>query len=447
MAGNGGDVIEQLRVNIEATSTGVNSSIDDLKDKLVSLNDIVTTLANNYSYTQNLANMGAQFQSLGAAINSINAGNLNTVAKSIGYLGGKSVTSAVQNIPQLAAALGSLSGIQTNFPDLSGLNTLAQNISGLGKANAQKAAANIASLSTALSSLTTLNGVQFPDLSSLASAASTLSEFGRAKMQKAIANIPQLATALQQLGTAMSGVNISGNTIAYIQALAQLGSTGSSAGAAANSITNSLRNYGNQAKSARVSTLNLVTAVGMMRAAFYAVRRVAGFFKEAVDNASDLVEVQHVVNVTFGEYANMMDQMASSSIQNYGMSELTARQIGSRFQAMGMAMGFARGEMADMSISLTKLAGDMASFYNVDYADAAKSLEAIFTGQTRPMRAFGVDLTQTTLQEYALSQGITTNVAAMSQAEKTALRYQYVLERMAMVEGDFVKTADKLCVA
>lgn len=382
---NGGDVVEQLRVNIETTASGTTQAVDELKDKLVSLNDILDVLGNNTSYAQNLSNLGVQFQALGAAINSVNAGNLNNVAKSIGYLGGKSVTAAAANIPILASALTTLANVPNTFPDLSGLVQIAQSISALGKANAQKAAANISSLSTALASLSALGNIQIPDLTNLANVATSLAAFGKASMQKAVQNIPLLANALQQLGAAMSGLNISSGTVAYVQALAQLASTGSAAGAAANSISNSLKKYSGHAKTARMSTLSLIGAVGAMKAAFYAIRRVAGWFKEAVENASNLVEVQHVVNVTFGEFAGLMDKMAGTSIENYGMSELTAKKIGSRFQAMGTAMGFARGEMADMSIQLTKLAGDMASFYNVEYADAAKSLEAIFTGQTRPL--------------------------------------------------------------
>ena len=67
------------------------------------------------------------------------------------------------------------------------------------------------------------------------------------------------------------------------------------------------------------------------------------------------------------------------------MSELTAKTIASRFQAMGTAVGFAQGKMADMSLNLTKLAGDMASFYNDDTKDVSRRLESIFTGQTQPL--------------------------------------------------------------
>ena len=113
--------------------------------------------------------------------------------------------------------------------------------------------------------------------------------------------------------------------------------------------------------------------------------------------------------------------MSKTSITEFGMSELTVKQVSSRFQAMGTAMGFAQGEMAGMSIELTKLAADMASFYNVEQTDVAEKLSAIFTGQTRPLREFGIDLTQATLQEWAMKQGMDANIKTMSQAEKTLL--------------------------
>lgn len=129
-----------------------------------------------------------------------------------------------------------------------------------------------------------------------------------------------------------------------------------------------------------------------------------------IELASDLTEVQNVVDKAFGSEASKLDEMAKTSIQSLGMSELTAKQIASRYQAMGSAMGISNGavrkasaqigklrdnynsageSMADMSLNLTKLSADMASFYNVGIEDVAQDLQAIFTGQTRPLRQYG----------------------------------------------------------
>ena len=150
------------------------------------------------------------------------------------------------------------------------------------------------------------------------------------------------------------------------------------------------------------------------------------------------------------------------------MSELSVKQFASTFQAMGTAMGISSSQVtkgaelinqklsktedtaytvtdsvADMSLNLTKLTADMASFYDINQSDVAKDLQAIFTGQVVPLRKYGLDLTQATLKEWALKQGLDGNIKSMSQAEKTMLRYQYVMANTANAQGDFARTADK----
>lgn len=99
---------------------------------------------------------------------------------------------------------------------------------------------------------------------------------------------------------------------------------------------------------------------------------------------------------SFADMAYKIEELAKVSVPDFGMSELTLKQIASRYQAMGVAMGFTQGRMSDMSIELTKLAADMASFYNVGQKAVAESLESVFTGTTRPLRTYGLDFTQAT---------------------------------------------------
>ena len=125
----------------------------------------------------------------------------------------------------------------------------------------------------------------------------------------------------------------------------------------------------------------------------------------------------------------------------YGMSELSAKQTASRFQAMGLAMGAPVKDMSDMSIQLTALSADLASFYNISQEESSRKLWSIFTGETEPMRAFGIDLTNATLKEYAMKKGLDANISSMTQLEKTMLRYQYVMDNTKNVQGDFARTS------
>ncbi len=173
-----------------------------------------------------------------------------------------------------------------------------------------------------------------------------------------------------------------------------------------------------------------------------ALKTAFSSLKSSIDLASDLTEVQNVVDVAFGKYSKGIEKLSKTSIQNFGMSELTAKQIAGRFQAMGTAVGFSQKKMSGMSVELTKLAADMASFYNVEQEDVAKSLQSVFTGTTQPLRKYGIDLTQATLEEWAHKQGVDADMKSMSQAEKTMLRYKYIISQTNVAQGDFARTSD-----
>ena len=174
----------------------------------------------------------------------------------------------------------------------------------------------------------------------------------------------------------------------------------------------------------------------------FSAKKLLDFGKEAINTASSMTEVQNVVDTAFGDMTYKMEQFADTSIEAYGMSKLTAKETGSAFMAMASGMGLASDEASNMAIKLTGLTGDLSSFYNVSQDVAKTTLESVFTGETETLKKFGIVMTQVNLQQYALSQGITKNVSAMTQAELTQLRYNYVMAQTAMAQGDFAKTSN-----
>ena len=163
--------------------------------------------------------------------------------------------------------------------------------------------------------------------------------------------------------------------------------------------------------------------------------------KEALEYASNIEEVQNVVDVSFGDMAEEVNQFAKTSAASFGMSELMAKKTASTFMAMSNGMGIARDAGKLMSMQLTALSGDMASFYNVSQDIANTALNSVFTGETETLKKFGIVLTEANLKEYALSQGIKKSYSDMSQAEKVALRYNYVMQTTSQVQGDFARTS------
>lgn len=163
--------------------------------------------------------------------------------------------------------------------------------------------------------------------------------------------------------------------------------------------------------------------------------------KQAVATASDLQEVQNVVDVAFGDAAEEINKFASTAVKQLGMSELTAKRMASTFMSMSNGMDIAADSGKTMAVELTKLAGDMASFYNVEQDVAQTALNSVFTGETESLKKFGVVMSQANLDAFALSQGITKSYNSMSQAEKVMLRYQYVMKATSQAQGDFARTS------
>ena len=163
--------------------------------------------------------------------------------------------------------------------------------------------------------------------------------------------------------------------------------------------------------------------------------------KSAISLASDLQEVQNVVDVAFGSMAGEVEEFSKSALKQFGLSELAAKRMASTFMAMGKGLGIDGTTGKEMALTLTGLAGDMASFFNVEEEVAQTALNSIYTGETETLKKFGVVMTEANLQAFALTQGITKSYSAMSQAEKVALRYQYVLSQTALAQGDFARTS------
>ncbi len=182
--------------------------------------------------------------------------------------------------------------------------------------------------------------------------------------------------------------------------------------------------------------------VGAAVGAAFSVKALVDFGKSAIETASDLQEVQNVVDVSFGELGYKMEAFADKAIESFGISELAAKKTGSTFMAMAKGMDVAEGAASDMAISLTGLSADMASFYNVDQETAATALKSVFTGETETLKQFGIVMNETNLKAFALSQGITKSYDSMTQAEKVQLRYAYVMKQTALAQGDFARTSD-----
>lgn len=366
-----------------------------------------------------------------------------------------------RGLATMASGVNKLSNAMANFSKntkTADFSRITRNLNKLGEINPNSIAVASKSLGKIAGAMKAFDSINVGDnAAKLAELSKGISTLGYKSAEKALENIPKLATAMKSfMKTLSTAPKVSQNIIDMTNAMARFARTGSSGGKAANELANSMSNMSRKfasipsvfkkvnvtMSSSVLSLKNLKQALFSVIGTFGGIHAVFEGLKKSIDISSDLTEVQNVVDVAFGKYKKSIEDFSKISIKDFGMSELTAKTMAGRFQAMGTAIGFSQKKMSGMSVELTKLAADMASFYNVEQDDVAKSLQSVFTGETEPLRKYGLDLTQVTLEEWAHKQGIDAKMKSMSQAEKTMLRYQYVMANTGAAQGDFARTAN-----
>lgn len=407
--------IDSLQIEIGASATSANRALDGLVSRLTTLKNSLG--GGNFSGMQAMAlglkNISSAMQSLSG----MHMPDYNRVAKGIERLGSVNV---------------------------GGINATAQSIQALGNA------LNSTNLAQPSAQIVTL--------------ASSFAKLGGKNVSTAITNIPKLALAFNQLLETLSHAPaISRNVVSIAQSMATIASSGGKVSIATTKSARGLSLFAASAKKAKSSTGGLAAAIGKIYASYWLLFRLFSKFKKAIDISSSLTEIQNVISHTFDQAGiGKLNEFLDDSITKFGMSELSAKKYAARFQALGSAMKISSSSigkaneflnsrtndyvglsdsMGDVSINLTKLTADIASFYDMAQSDVAEDLQAIFTGMTKPLRKYGLDLTQATLKEWALRNGLDADIKKMSQAEKTMLRYQYVLANTTQLQGDFERTS------
>lgn len=187
---------------------------------------------------------------------------------------------------------------------------------------------------------------------------------------------------------------------------------------------------------------SLASKAGKTLVAAFAVDKIVNFGKSCIELGSNLAEVQNVVDVTFSSMSEKVNEFSKTTMTQFGLSETVAKKYTGTFGAMAKAFGFTEQEAYNMSTTLTGLAGDGASFYNISTDEAYTKLKSVFTGETETLKDLGVVMTQAALDQYALANGYGKTTSAMSEQEKTALRYNFVLQQLTLANGDFARTSN-----
>lgn len=380
-----------------------------------------------------------------------------------------SISNSIQSIANAASSMNA-SGIKN-------ISTLTNSINRMGKIDTS----GLSRISSALKTFSAdMAGTKVDGVGDIASIASSISRLGGVASGRAITNIPLLAKNLKQLFTTLSTVpNVSENIIRMTNALAGLASTGAASGRAANSLGRNLNTYTASAKKATKSTFSLAAAFGKFYATYFLVIRGIKSLWKSIEGTTDYIEAFNYYTVAFNKvgkewgkdfekfgYDNAEDYAQSfgnrvnellgkmsglkvdvdggliseSGMKNLGLNLQEITQYASQLASITNSLGQTGEVTTAISKSMTMLAGDISSLFNVDFSTVATNLQSGLIGQSRALYKYGIDITNATLQTYAYKYGIEKAVSEMSQAEKQQLRLLAILDQSKVSWGDLANT-------
>ncbi len=219
--------------------------------------------------------------------------------------------------------------------------------------------------------------------------------------------------------------------------------------------TKEVNNLKNSSDKATSSASKLGKALSLS-GAYFGVKRLTKQFLEWMNLSIDKTEQLNLFNVvfkniekdgveTFSTLGKEAVKFQNKLNEAFGTNQTETLKYQALFRSMGDNQGIPEQYSALMSETMTKFTYDLASLYNKGEKDTAEALRAgVFAAQTKPVRAFGLDITQTSMQPVLDSLGIDRQVKELSQAEKMILRYIAVLKQGQVAMGDFANTVNKI---
>ena len=256
-----------------------------------------------------------------------------------------------------------------------------------------------------------------------------------ANSQKASSAIDQLISTMERLKTSLgplANVNVKVNNSFNNQAKN------------VNKATNAMQNYANKAnqagKSSQSLAQKLAQKISTTRTLVSVFQNAANTMADWFNESNEYIETVNLFRVTMGDASAEAQAFAENVSNLMGIDPAEWMQYQGTFKNLTAGFGVASEKANVMSQNLTQLSYDFASFFNTDVETAFDKLSSAMSGQVKGLREFGIDTTVASLQEYALAQGIDASVRSMSQAEKSLLRYNYIMEKSIIMQGDMART-------
>jgi phage-related protein len=206
-----------------------------------------------------------------------------------------------------------------------------------------------------------------------------------------------------------------------------------------------IKNVNDSVKTASTGMQNFTAQLKKVGAAMglaFAGAQIAQFGKDVILASSNMAETVSKVNVVFGDTADAVHKFGETAATAMGISSQQALEAAGTYGNLFQALGVGKEKSQEMSVSMVQLASDLASFNNMSVTDSLNALRSGLSGETEPLKRFGIALNDVTLKNKAMAMGFGEIKGVMDPAIKAQVTYALVMEQTTLAQGDYARTAD-----
>jgi hypothetical protein len=171
-------------------------------------------------------------------------------------------------------------------------------------------------------------------------------------------------------------------------------------------------------------------------------RKFAEGLTGAAKASSDLGESLNKSNAVFKESGAEIQRWASGAAKSFGQSKTQALDAAGAFGNMFSQLGVGSQEAAKMSMGITELASDFASFHNADITEVLTAQQAAFRGEYDALQRFLPLINAASVEQEAMAKTGKANAKELTAQEKALAVYRLMLKGAGEAQGDFKRTAE-----
>lgn len=191
-----------------------------------------------------------------------------------------------------------------------------------------------------------------------------------------------------------------------------------------------------------VQGFGLAAGINVMGLATKGIGMVTDFLGDAGKAASDLAETQGKLSIVFKTQSDTIRDWARDSASSMGMSTQAALEATGTFGNFLQAMGTTEDAAVGMSETMVQLAADLGALNNTSADDALLALRSGLSGESEPLRKFGVDISDAAVKAQLLADGVQAVAGQFTQAQKIQGRYRIILRQTTTAQGNFAATVE-----